>query len=309
MQQPIESDEMKLLGNAPSMAGVRRFIDRAAPHALPVLLLGETGTGKELVARALATAGAGLPATWVALNCAGLDHQLVASELFGHERGAFTGAQGRHAGALERAAGGVLFLDEVGELPLAVQALLLRYLETGEIWRLGAEAPINVRCRLLAATHRDLTAAVTAGHFRADLYFRLHVLVLTLPPLRQRLDELPRLAIQLLQQDFPGRAIPLTSAALVRLRAHPWPGNVRELRHVLARAVIMGSGQQVTATDLSFAPLATLAPAPAAPPGELAQVQARAILAELRRQGGHLQRTALALGIARSTLNRRLRSL
>ncbi len=235
------------------MARLRDFIDRVAPVDTTVLLRGESGTGKELVARALHRASPRSNGPLVAINCATLSETLLESELFGHEKGAFTGAVGRKIGKLEAASGGTLFLDEVGELPLALQARLLRVLQERCFERVGGNRLIEVDLRVLAATNRDLEAALEDGTFRDDLFYRLDVISTDLPPLRERREDLGLLARHFgrLHGKRLGRArVELRPSALRLLRAYEWPGNVRQLSNVIERAMVLGNGEVIRPADL-----------------------------------------------------------
>jgi DNA-binding NtrC family response regulator len=230
-----------------------------------VLILGETGTGKELVARALHTHGARRSKPFVALNCAAFPENLLESELFGHEKGAFTGAEKLRKGKLEYAEGGTIFLDEIGDMPPSLQGKLLRVLEDQEVCRIGGNQTIKVNVRVLSATHRELEAAIQEGRFRRDLYYRLNRVTVRLPPLRERLEDLPELATHFLARavEGTGRAAPtLADGALDKLRTHRWPGNVRELQNVLCRAVGMCRGPQVLPSQLDLPLEGPTAPVP-----------------------------------------------
>lgn len=247
------SGGVDLVGHSPAMAKVEALITRVAPTPANVLIEGETGTGKELVARALHDRSDRAERDFVAVNLAAQPADLVDAALFGHERGAFTGSQGAREGVFRAARGGTVFLDELGELPLPVQAKLLRVIESREVLPLGSDRPVQVDFRLLVATNRPLESLVQAGSFREDLYFRLNVVRLELPPLRERTDDLPELATRLLDRHARsvGRAVPrLTAEALGVLRAYGWPGNVRELSNVLERAVLLTDGPWIDVDDL-----------------------------------------------------------
>jgi DNA-binding NtrC family response regulator len=231
-----------LIGTSPVMRAVVARIDKVAPTDVTVLVRGESGTGKELVARALHARSARATGPFIAVNCAAIPDGLVESELFGHEKGAFTGAAAMHAGLVEAADGGTLFLDEIGELPCAAQARLLRFLQDSEVRRVGATRARRVDVRVVAATHRDLPRLVATGAFRDDLYYRLRVVEVLLPPLRERGDDVIELADHLLARVAHrlGRgALILSDAAVRAIRAHPWPGNVRELDNAIERAAIL----------------------------------------------------------------------
>jgi DNA-binding NtrC family response regulator len=242
-----------MIGNSPPMREVFARIARIAPTDATVLVLGESGTGKELVARALHHQSPRRDAPLITVNCAAIADSLIESELFGHEKGAFTGATGSHRGLVEAAHGGTLFLDEIGELTLDTQARLLRVLQEGEIRRVGATRPRRVDLRLIAATHRDLQQRVRDGAFREDLYFRLHVMEIPLPPLRLRGNDIEILATQLLQhscQRLNRQPMSFSEAARTRMQHYPWPGNVRELQNAIERAVILTDGEVIDADQL-----------------------------------------------------------
>jgi len=258
--QPLDTtDETQptvgMTGNCRAMQQVYSLIEKVAPTDASVLILGESGTGKELAARAIHQLSQRKDAKFVAVNCAAIPETLVESELFGHIKGAFTSAHSNRIGMLETADHGTLFLDEVAELPLSAQARLLRVLQNGEMRRVGSEQVIQVDIRLLAATNRDLRKMVEQDQFRSDLYFRLHVVELTLPPLREREQDIQVLAEQILQQlceqlDKP--VMQLSPEARASISRYPWPGNVRELKNALERAVILSDDQQISADLLSI---------------------------------------------------------
>jgi len=245
-----------MVGSCAAMREVWTRIDKVAPTDTTVLVVGESGTGKELVARALHERSRRAAAPMIAVNCAAIPHDLIESELFGHERGSFTGAVESRVGVVEAADGGTLFLDEVGELPLAAQARLLRVLQEGEIRRVGATRTKRVDVRLIAATHRDLLNMIADNAFREDLYFRLHVMEINLPPLRERGDDLDELADTLLARScrrLHREPIEFEPAARSAIRAYDWPGNVRELEHAIERAVILCDRcEQISARLLSL---------------------------------------------------------
>jgi DNA-binding NtrC family response regulator len=248
---PIIEDAsgLGLIGRSPGMREVLARIAKVAPTAATVLVRGESGTGKELVARALHARSPRSAKAFVAVNCAAIPDGLIESELFGHEKGAFTGAAASHTGLIEAADGGTLFLDEIGELPANAQARLLRVLQEGEVRRVGASRTRRVDVRLICATHRDLPGMVSAGQFRADLYFRLRVVEIFLPPLRERGDDLDTLARHLLERAMQraGKAsLAFSDDALAAIAAHDWPGNVRELDNAIERAVILCEDGEVT---------------------------------------------------------------
>ncbi len=298
-----------------SMREVFDLLERVAPSAAPVTIFGETGTGKELVAHAIHARSERASGPFIPVNCAAIASELVESELFGHERGSFTGATGARRGAFEEASGGTIFLDEIGELSLDLQAKLLRTLESGEVKRVGASKPFRVDARVVSATHRDLRAAVKKGLFREDLYYRLAVIRVELPPLRRRPGDIPLLAEHFLRTLAPrgGSRPSFHPAALDRLVRHPWPGNVRELRNVLSRALLLRRGPVIGTSDLAFdgdpAPIA----GPVAEGSDslelagltLAQIEEQAIRRALLRHHGNRRAAARELGIARSTMQKR----
>jgi DNA-binding NtrC family response regulator len=246
-------EEASLLGRSPAMQDLYKMIGRVAPTDMTVLLSGESGTGKELVARAVHQHSLRAEGAWVALNCAAIPEPLLESELFGHERGAFTGAIERKPGSFEQASGGTLFLDETGELPLAVQAKLLRALQEKEIRRLGGRESLPIDVRIIAATNRDLEAAVARGQFREDLYYRLNVIHLHLPPLRARREDIPLLAQFFLTRYSRELDRPVggfAAEALDCLCAHTWPGNVRELENTIQQALMTCRGYLILREDL-----------------------------------------------------------
>ncbi|MDP1827323.1 MAG: sigma 54-interacting transcriptional regulator [Archangium sp.] len=304
-----------LIGTDPSMKSLVELIDRVAPSTAAVAVFGESGTGKELVARAIHSQSNRSGAAFIPVNCAAISRELIESELFGHEKGAFTGALNARKGAFEEADGGTIFLDEIGELPLELQAKLLRALESGEIKRVGAPRPITVDVRVVAATNRDLLAMSREGKFREDLYYRLCVIPLNLPPLRARPGDLKLLAEHFLKLHAPrGQRVLLTPAAMQAIENHSWPGNVRELRNVIFRSLLLRKGQNIDAGDLTFDPR------PDQPrvsvelectPGmtleaQLARCERLIIESALKRYVSR-EKTARELDIGRSTLFKRLK--
>jgi two-component system NtrC family response regulator len=286
------------------MQAVFDFICKVAPTNAPVLILGESGTGKEMVAQALHRRSAQARGPFVAINCNSIPENLLESELFGHEKGAFTGAHAQRKGHIETAAGGTLFLDEIGELPTSVQVKLLRFLQEKCFQRVGGRQEIHSDARVLAATNRNLQESVAGGKFREDLYFRLAVVVVKVPPLRERGDDIILVAKAFLHNYAVEHAKPgLTFApdALRALSLHRWPGNVRELQNRVRRAVIMADGKRVTATDLELTD--TLS---ALPPQTLKEaresVEREMVQDALRRHRGKITSAALELGISRPTL-------
>ncbi len=316
LKQRLGKHEIVWQGEA--MRKVMAQVERVAASETRVCILGETGTGKELVARTLHDRSARSAGTFVALNCAAVPAELIESELFGHEKGSFTGAAGRHVGKFEQAEHGTLFLDEIGDMPLHMQAKLLRVLEEGEIERVGGEKPIRVDVRVLVATHRDLEAQVKDGKFRQDLFHRIYVFPLVLPPLRERREDIPALvqhfAAQVCSQNG-WKPLPFSPDALVALQAHSWPGNVRELRNMVERLMLLAPSGEV---DLQTVQLAL-------PQGGASQVsivngsgalsdrvqafEREIILSELKRSNYNVASAARALHLERSHLYKKAEQL
>jgi Nif-specific regulatory protein len=316
----------EIIGTATAMHEVFRLMESAAASPIAVVIEGETGTGKELVARAIHRASARADTPFLAVNCAALSETLLESELFGHRRGAFTGAIQDRRGLFEAASGGTVFLDEVGEMPLPMQAKLLRVLQEGEVTPIGDNRPRPVDVRVISATNRDLTAEVAAQRFRQDLYYRLAAFPIRLPPLRSRREDVPLIADRLLlaANERHHKRIPgIEPAAMQLLMRHDWPGNVRELQNEIERAVALArDGEPIAPAHLSArvtgvepvaAPPAPEAPPPPAPDGESPLRRARAafeasyIADMLRKQGGNVSRTARALGLSRVMLQKKMR--
>jgi two-component system response regulator FlrC len=291
----------------PSLAAVLALVRAVAPRDTTVLVTGESGTGKELVARAIHGLSRRSAGPFVAVNSAAIPEHLVESELFGHEKGAFTGAVAARPGVFEAAAGGTVFLDEVGELPAAAQAKLLRVLQERTVTRLGATRTLDVDFRLIAATHRDLEALVRQGRFREDLYYRIAVLPLALPPLRERPEDLVPLVERFLRELEPTRAVRLSPAAWERLRRHRWPGNVRELRNTVERALVLADGAVLEPRHLQLDTPTSVAPADGGGAPTLREMERRAILEALEATGGNRKAAAERLGISLRTLQYRLK--
>ncbi|HCY64165.1 MAG TPA: Fis family transcriptional regulator [Oxalobacteraceae bacterium] len=317
-----------LVGRSPSFQQMLGLVARAGPSNASVLLLGESGTGKELVARAVHEASRRALAPLVVVDCASLPETLFESELFGHERGAFTGANAAKPGLAESASGGTLFLDEVGDIPLSMQVKLLRLLESGTYRRVGGTELRRTDVRVIAATHRNLKAMVVDGTFREDLYYRLSTFPIRLPALRERTEDIPLLAESLLKRVAPQRRLELTDQAARCLQAYDFPGNVRELRNVLERASLLCDGQVIGAQEIERAlgfdampaQLARPLPAPAAVPESqlpdfsegkrtLQALEKEALLAALENHQGSRAELAAMLGISERSLYRKLRAL
>ena len=306
-------ERSELLVIDPAMRRLYGLLDTVAPSALSVLVLGETGTGKELYARELHARSLRAQRPFVSLNCAALAESLLESELFGHERGAFTGAAAAKPGLVELADGGTLLLDEIGDLPLAVQPKLLRVLQDGEVLRVGALKPRKVDVRIVAATNADLEAAIAAGRFRRDLYYRINGVVVTLPALRDRSSEIVPLArhFAAAMARVRGQAAPVFTAAAERaLLEHDWPGNVRELRTAVQRAVLFAAERgTIDAADLLLRPLGSLEIRPAPAARSAVPHERERILEALQRAHGNQKEAAKLLGYSRQTLSKKLDAL
>jgi two-component system nitrogen regulation response regulator GlnG len=344
---PVEGEgdeQLPLIGRSPAMQEIYRVLARLMGTDLTVMIYGESGTGKELVARALHNYGKRRNGAFVALNMAAIPRELIESELFGHEKGAFTGATARNAGRFEQAEGGTLFLDEIGDMPLEAQTRLLRVLQEGEYTTVGGRSAIKANVRIIAATHRDLRGHIQQGLFREDLFYRLNVVPIRLPPLRERTEDIPALVRHFLAQaaaeGLPAKT--LDQAAMERLKAHRWPGNVRELENLVRRLAALYS-QEVIGVDLINAELADVAPLPPAgeqsprqeglsaaverhirgyfdahkgglpPPGlydrVLQEVERPLIGLSLNATRGNQIKAAHLLGLNRNTLRKKIRAL
>jgi transcriptional regulator with PAS, ATPase and Fis domain len=295
-----------MVGRSPAFNRVLEQIHRVAGYSTSVLRLGESGTGKELAAQTVHNLSPRAGRPFVPVDCSGMTESLFESELFGHEKGAFTGASQRKIGLVEAAAGGTLFLDELGDIRLSLQVKLLRLLEAGSYRRVGGVETLHADFRLVAATHRDLEAMVEAGTFRRDLYYRLSAFPIALPPLRERKEDLPLLARDILARLSPGRSVQITPAAMKILASHRFPGNVRELRNILERAFILADGGVILPGHLPSS-LAHREPAEGADTGaSLDDVERRYLRQELAKLGGDKAELARRLGISRRTIDRKL---
>jgi DNA-binding NtrC family response regulator len=316
LRQRVGKHDIVLSGLA--MRRVMAQIERVAASETRVCILGETGTGKELVARAVHEKSPRRDGPFVTLNCAAVPAELIESELFGHEKGSFTGAASRHAGKFEQAQRGTLFLDEIGDMPLAMQAKLLRVLEEGEVERVGGDRPIQVDVRVVVATHRSLEALVKQGSFRQDLFHRVYVFPLILPPLRERLDDVPVLVEHFARQisgQNGWREKPFAPDVLLELQRYGWPGNVRELRNVVERLLLLADDRvERRDVELALPQQTSEEAAPAGPAtGTLAErveaFERDLVLAELKRNRYHMTETAKALGLERSHLYKKCQQL
>jgi DNA-binding NtrC family response regulator len=303
-----------IIGESPLLQAVYDVVRRAATTRATVLILGESGTGKELIAQAIHQESQRRDKPFIKVHCAALSENLLESELFGHEKGAFTGAMARKEGRFELADGGTLFLDEIGEISPSVQVKLLRVLQQREFERVGGTQTLKVDVRIVAATHRDLTAEVKAGKFREDLYYRLNVVAVTLPPLRERKSDIPALVNHFLEKysDSYGKDVRgLAPGTLQALLSYDWPGNIRELENAIERAVVLAPGSELTTDDLPpvlRGPRPTgSSPSSLIPGATLAQIEREAILRTLEMVGGSTTRAAELLGISVRKVQYRLK--
>ena len=308
----------EMIWSGPVMERLMAQVERVAASESRVAIQGETGTGKELIARTIHQKSARHAGPFVTLNCAAVPAELIESELFGHEKGSFTGAATRHIGKFEQAAGGTLFLDEIGDMPLVMQSKLLRVLEEGEIERVGGDKPIPVDARVVVATHRNLEEMVRQGSFRADLFHRIYVFPIVQPPLRDRAEEIPALAEYFAEQvaaQNGWRPKHFSADALEILQRYAWPGNVRELRNVVERVLLLSAAESITAEEVNLALPAPRNGEPASSTGSgpltarLESFEREVLLAELRRHHHHMTNTARALGLERSHLYKKCQQL
>jgi DNA-binding NtrC family response regulator len=312
----------ELVGSGPAMKKLNAQIERVAASETRVCILGETGTGKELVARAIHEKSPRHEQPFITLNCAAVPAELIESELFGHEKGAFTGAAIRHLGKFEQADGGTLFLDEIDDMPVAMQAKLLRVLEEGEVERVGGDKPIKVNVRVLVATHRNLEELVKQNGFRRDLFHRIYVFPLALPPLRERPEDFPDLVAHFARQvaaQNGWKEKVFAEDAIAELRKYSWPGNVRELRNIVERLVLLSAEDSLSAADVRLAlpdsssSASLTSPSSASSSGSLAErteaFEREVMLAEIRRHNFHMTNVARALGLERSHLYKKCQQL
>jgi DNA-binding NtrC family response regulator len=301
-----------IVGASPGMREVFKTVTQIAPSRISVLILGGSGTGKELVARAIHQLSPRAAGPFVTINCAALSETLLESELFGHERGSFTGAQGRREGKFKAADGGTLFLDEVAEIPAATQVKLLRFLQEREFERVGSNAPVRVDVRVVAATNRDIKQDVASGRFREDLFYRLNVISVRIPPLNERRADVPLLAEHFVEKYAAENGKPvkgIDDQALARLLGYGWPGNVRELENVIERAVVLCDGDTISERHLpdEVRPMVTGASPLQIPGATLAELERYAIMRTLEATGGSTSRAATMLGISPRTIQYRLK--
>jgi len=310
-----------LVGDHPAIVKLRALVERVAPTEVTVLITGESGTGKEVVAQAIHALSLRCNLPFVAVNCAAIPHDLLESEMFGHERGAFTGAAGSRHGLLATADRGTIFLDEIGEMPSGLQAKLLRVLEDGEVRPVGSDRVTRVNVRVIAASNVDLAAAVEKGAFRADLFYRLQVVPIVIPPMRERRSDIPLLTeffLDRIRSRTPGRDLAISREAMVALWSYDWPGNVRELEHMVERLALLCEDSTI---DTPILPESLAVGArPAAPPipirlGEagvnlnnlVRELEGRLINDALKQSGGNKQAAARLLGLKRTTFSAKLR--
>ncbi len=298
-----------MIGASPKMRRVFDMVRRVAKSSATVLLQGPNGTGKDMVAHAIHNHSVRANGPFIAVNCGAIPHSLIESELFGHEKGSFTGAVTQHIGSFESANHGTIFLDEIGELPLDMQVKLLRVLENRSFTRVGGNQEVQVDIRVVAATNRDLKTMVEAGTFREDLFYRLNVVDITLPALKERPEDIPLLVARFIKELSEKNGLPargITPAAMHLLEGYDWPGNVRELRNTIERMVVLAPGDQIDVDDVpeSIQPSAPLPPSPAS--GTIGENEKAQILSMVKTCNGNLSKAARQLGISRRTIYRKL---
>ena len=306
-QKDKEEKLGEIVGKSQKIKSLYTLCKKAASCDATVLIHGETGTGKELIAKTIHSLSSRSKGAFITIDCGSIPKELIESELFGHEKGAFTGAQNQRKGAFERGHKGTVFLDEIGELPKEMQPKLLRILEEREFKRVGGDTHISTDIRVIAATNRELNVEVTKGNFREDLFFRLYVIPVSIPPLRERKSDIPLLADFFIAHNpllkESGSKATLTDGALKKMTAYEWPGNVRELRNVIDRAIVNSDGERISEEDIQFIPTmpSDKGPAPALS-GSLEEIEKQTIINALKAQGGNKKATAKVLGIAYSTM-------
>jgi DNA-binding NtrC family response regulator len=316
LKETIQMGFGRLIGSSDAMREIYGFIQKVAPSTAPILILGESGTGKELVARAIHDTGSRSGSPFIAVNCAALSEGLIESEMFGHERGAFTGAVNQKKGRFELADCGTLFLDEIGELPPVLQSKLLRVLQEGEFERVGGHQTLRVDVRVIAATHRDLVHAIVSGQFREDLYYRVNVLSVKVPPLRERPEDLPALVDHFLARAAGEmhRNVSIDPETLALLQRYRWPGNIRELENVIERAVVLTDGPAIRAADLpkEITGLSAEVARAFGDPNlsldeKMGRLEREAILQTLQETGWNQTQAAKRLGLKRSSLQYKMK--
>jgi DNA-binding NtrC family response regulator len=313
----LTGDDFEMIGRSAAMKRIFDTISKTAPTQGRVLITGENGTGKELVARALHRHSKRASKPFVKVNCAAIPQELIESELFGHEKGAFTGATQMRKGKFELAHGGTLFLDEIGDMSQSAQAKVLRALQEGEIERVGGQGTINVDVRVIAATNKDLQREIAEGRFREDLYYRLNVVPVVVPPLREHREDIPALAehfVRLACRDNDKRVMPIEQGGVGLLMQYDWPGNVRELKNSIERLVILAAGEAITEADVQeclpgVKPVGTAYRKGVALKEMVASAEREIILGALEANGGQVSRTAAELSIERSHLYKKMRAL
>ena len=310
LNDPLRGEARVLIASSTALLDALAKAKHVARSKVPVLIQGETGTGKELVARLIHEHSPRKDRPLVPVNCAAFSESLVESELFGHEKGAFTGADQRHAGYFERADGGSVLLDEIGEMPLKLQAELLRVLEEETFARVGGEQLLTVNVRIIATTNRELEREIHEGRFRSDLFYRLNAVTLFLPPLRSRAQEIPHLVQYFIERYGDQGIVPVHSIApkaLQLLQEYQWPGNIRQLRNVIQHACVLAHGARIEVHDLPALPDGTITSAPLNHPQTLAEIERDRILETLREVGGNRTAAALRLGVTTRTLQNKLK--